>query len=116
MWFAGKGMPPTLKGRYTMKRIDTLTELVGDVEELLGELTDEHGPEIQEVRDRVQEALNATKRALRQQGNHAAARIGRYASSVDGYILDHPRVAFITGACIFGTIGYLAGAVGRARD
>jgi len=99
-----------------MNRVNTLTELVGDVEELLGELTDEHGPEIREVRDRVEEALDATKRALRRQSNNAAARIGRYASSMDGYVQDHPRVAFITGACIFGTIGYLAGAIGRARD
>jgi len=98
-----------------MKHINTLKELVVDVEELLGELTDEHGPEIQEVRDRVEEALNATKRMLRQQGDNAVARIGRYAGSVDGYIQGHPRVAFISGACLFGAIGYLAGAM-RARD
>ena len=98
-----------------MKRVNTLTNLVADVEELLGELKDEHGPEVQELRDRVEDALDATKRALHQQGNNATARIGRYANSVDGYIHDYPRVAFITGACIFGTIGYLAGTAGRAR-
>jgi ElaB/YqjD/DUF883 family membrane-anchored ribosome-binding protein len=99
-----------------MRRVNTLTKLVNDVEELLGELKDEHGPEVQELRARVEEALDATRHALRQQSTNATARIGRYASSVDGYIHDYPRVAFLTGACIFGTIGYLAGAMGRARD
>ena len=98
-----------------MKRMNTLTKLVNDVEELLGELKEEHGPEVQELRARVEEALDATRHALRQQST-ATARIGRYASSVDGYIHDYPRVAFLTGACIFGTIGYLAGAAGRTRD
>jgi ElaB/YqjD/DUF883 family membrane-anchored ribosome-binding protein len=98
-----------------MNRVNTLTRLVGDVEELLGELKEVHGPEVQELRDRVEEALDATKRAMRRQNNHATARIGRYASSVNGYIHDYPGMAFITGACIFGTIGYLAGAMGRAR-
>lgn len=98
-----------------MKRLDTLTRLMNDVEELLGELKDEHGPEVQEVRARVEDALEATKRAMRRQRDNAAARLGRYATTVDGYIQDYPRVAFLTGACIFGTVGYLAGATGRSR-
>ena len=98
-----------------MKRLNTLTRLMNDVEELLGELKDEHGPEVQEVRARVEDALEATKRAMRRQRDNAAARLGRYATTVDGYIQDYPRVAFLTGACIFGTVGYLAGATGRSR-
>jgi ElaB/YqjD/DUF883 family membrane-anchored ribosome-binding protein len=99
-----------------MKREKTLTKLVSDVEELLSELKDEHGPEVQELRDRVEDALVSAKRVIHQQSHNATARIGRYASTVDGYINDYPRVAFLTGACIFGTIGYLAGSMGRARD
>jgi ElaB/YqjD/DUF883 family membrane-anchored ribosome-binding protein len=99
-----------------MKRVQTLTKLVNDVEELLGELKDEHGPEVQELRHRVEDALAPAKRAIQQQSDKATARLGRYASTVDGYINDYPRVAFLTGACIFGTIGYLAGAMARDRD
>jgi ElaB/YqjD/DUF883 family membrane-anchored ribosome-binding protein len=99
-----------------MKRVNTLTKLVNDVEELLGELKDEHGPEVEEVRARVEHALEATKHVLRQQRDNATARLGRYATTVEGYIQDYPRVAFLSGACIFGTIGYLAGAMGRTRD
>jgi ElaB/YqjD/DUF883 family membrane-anchored ribosome-binding protein len=99
-----------------MKRAKTLNRLVADVEELLSELKDEHGPEVQELRERVEDALEAAKHAIHQQGDNAAARIGRYASSVDGYINDYPRLSFLTGACIFGTLGYLAGAMARGRD
>jgi len=98
-----------------MKRVKTLTKLVNDVEELLSELKDEHGPEVQELRHRVEDALAPAKRAIDQHGDNATARIGRYASTVDGYINDYPRVAFLTGACIFGTIGYLAGTMARER-
>jgi ElaB/YqjD/DUF883 family membrane-anchored ribosome-binding protein len=99
-----------------MKRVQTLTTLVNDVEELLGELKDEHGPEVQELRHRVEDALAPAKRAIRQQSDRVTARLGRYATTVDGYINDYPRVAFLTGACIFGTIGYLAGSMARDRD
>jgi ElaB/YqjD/DUF883 family membrane-anchored ribosome-binding protein len=99
-----------------MKRVTILTKLVNDVEELLSELKDEHGPEVQELRHRVEDALAPAKRAIYQQNDNATARIGRYASTVDGYINDYPRVAFLTGACIFGTVGYLAGTMARERD
>jgi len=88
-----------------MKRVQTLTNLVN-----------EHGPEVQELRRRVEDALAPAKRAIREHSDKATARIGRYASTVDGYINDYPRAAFLTGACIFGTIGYLAGSMARDRD
>jgi ElaB/YqjD/DUF883 family membrane-anchored ribosome-binding protein len=104
-----------------MKRTRRLTNLIDDVEELLGELSNETNPQVQELRRRVEEAIIATKRALAQQGSSATARIGQYASSVgqyassvDGYISDYPRLAFVTGALIFGTVGYLTGVMRRA--
>ena len=99
-----------------MKRTKTLSKLVSDVEELLSELKDEHGPEVQELRHRVEDALAPAKRAIYQQSDNATARIGRYASTVDGYVNDYPRAAFLTGACIFGTLGYLVGTMARERD
>ena len=98
-----------------MKRLKTLTQLVNDVEELLSELKNEHGAEVQELRHRVEHALAPAKRAIEQQTDNATARIGRYASTIDGYINDYPRMAFLTGACIFGTMGYLAGTMVRER-
>jgi ElaB/YqjD/DUF883 family membrane-anchored ribosome-binding protein len=98
-----------------MKRVKSFTKLANEVEELLGELKDAHGPEVQELRNRVEDALTAAKRAIEQQSNKAGARIAQYAGSVDEYINDYPRLAFITGALIFGTIGYLAGATAARK-
>src|SRR5271168_3679826 len=96
-----------------MKSVKSLRSLVADVEELLAELQDDRGPEVQELRDRVEESLDAAKRAIGHQSANASARIRRYASSVDHYINDYPRLAFLSGALIFGVIGYLAGATAR---
>jgi ElaB/YqjD/DUF883 family membrane-anchored ribosome-binding protein len=96
-----------------MKSIRSLRSLVTDVEELLAELQDDRGPEVRELRDRVEESLGAAKRAIGQQSGNASARVRRYASSVDHYINDYPRLAFLSGALIFGTIGYLAGVAAR---
>jgi ElaB/YqjD/DUF883 family membrane-anchored ribosome-binding protein len=109
-------MHTTSKEIPAMKSAKTFAKLAADVEELLAELKDENGPEVQELRNRVEDALNAAKRAIARQNNHTGARIARYASSVDGYINDYPRLAFLSGAVIFGTIGYLAGATARLRD
>jgi ElaB/YqjD/DUF883 family membrane-anchored ribosome-binding protein len=98
-----------------MKNLKSFKSLVTDVEELLAELQDARGPEVQDLRDRVEESLDAAKRAIGQQSSDASARIRRYATSVDHYINDYPRLAFLSGALIFGTIGYLAGAAGRER-
>jgi ElaB/YqjD/DUF883 family membrane-anchored ribosome-binding protein len=99
-----------------MKRVKRFTKLTNEVEELLGALKDAHGPEVQELRNRVEDALTAVKRVIGQQSNKASARIAQYAGSVDEYINDYPRLAFITGALIFGTIGYLAGATARKPE
>jgi ElaB/YqjD/DUF883 family membrane-anchored ribosome-binding protein len=99
-----------------MKRVKSFTILADEVEELLDELQDAHGPEVQELRTRVEGALIAAKDAIGQQSSKASARIAQYAGSVDEYINDYPRLAFITGALIFGTIGYLAGATARKRE
>jgi ElaB/YqjD/DUF883 family membrane-anchored ribosome-binding protein len=94
----------------------SITRLMDDVQELLAELQDEHAPEVQELRDRVEASLNSAQRAIGKQGTQVAARLGQYASSVDGYITDYPRLAFLSGAVLFGTIGYLTGAMSRERQ
>ncbi len=96
-----------------MKRANTLTSLVNDVEGLLAELQDEHAPEVQELRDRVENSIAAAKRAIRQQQKGVTARVGQYAKSADQYINDYPRLAFLSGALVFGIIGYMAGAAAR---
>src|ERR1700687_4585594 len=105
-----------MRGKLEMKRVKSFTKLANQVEELLGELEDTYNPEVQELRGRVEDTLTAAKRAIGQQSKKASARISQYAGSVNEYINDYPRLAFITGALIFGTIGYLAGITTRERD
>jgi|SRR5271170_2615889 len=93
----------------------SITKLMDDVQELLAELREEHAPEVEELRDRVEASLSSAQRAIGKQGTQVAARLGRYANSVDGYITDYPRLAFLSGAVLFGIIGYLTGAMARER-
>jgi ElaB/YqjD/DUF883 family membrane-anchored ribosome-binding protein len=87
----------------------TLNRLVNDVEELLAELSDEHSPQLDELRDRVAESIGSAKRAIVSQRPSVAARIGGYAGSVDDYITGFPRLGFLTGILVGGAIVYLRG-------
>ena len=86
-----------------------LSKLVNDVEELLAELSDEHGPEMDELRTRVAQTIDSAKRALESQRTGVVARIGHYAGSVDDYITGFPRLGFLTGVLVGGIIVYVTG-------
>jgi ElaB/YqjD/DUF883 family membrane-anchored ribosome-binding protein len=86
-----------------------LNKLVNDVEELLEELSDEHGPQMDELRMRVVQTIGSAKRATASQRTSVVARIGRYAGSVDDYITGFPRLGFLTGIVVGGMIVYVKG-------
>jgi ElaB/YqjD/DUF883 family membrane-anchored ribosome-binding protein len=86
-----------------------LKKLVHDVEELLAELSDKHGPEMDELRNRVAQTIDSAKRAIASQRTGVVARIGHYAGSVDDYITGFPRLGFLTGVLIGGMIVYVRG-------
>ena len=86
-----------------------LSKLVNDVEELLAELSDEHGAEMDELRTRVAQTIDSAKRALESQRTGVVARVGHYAGSVDDYITGFPRLGFLTGVLVGGMIVYVRG-------
>jgi ElaB/YqjD/DUF883 family membrane-anchored ribosome-binding protein len=94
-----------------MKDAKQLDELIHDVEELIAGLADEQSPQVQELRRRVQDAVDS----LDAQRNSAARRLRRYAVSVDRYITGYPRLGFATGIVVGGLIVYAAGLFSR-RD
>lgn len=94
-----------------MNRAQNVDALVSDVEELLAALSDYRQPDIQELRGRVEDAIESTKH----NGTSAAARIGRYAAAVDNYISGYPRLGFLTGVIVGGLIVYTAGLFGSER-
>ena len=77
-----------------------LTDLINDVEELLAELSDEHGPQIDELRNRITDTIGSVRPAV--------GRVRRYAGAVDDYITGYPRLGFLTGLLIGGAIVYVA--------
>ncbi len=84
-----------------------LNALINDVEELLAELSDEHGPQIDELRNRIRDTIGSVRPAV--------ARVRRYAGAVDDYITGNPRLGFLTGLLIGGLIVYVAGTI-RPKD
>lgn len=82
-----------------MNQSRQLSELVNDVNELLAELSDEHGPQIDELRNRIKDTIGSV-RPLR--------RVRRYAGAIDNYITGYPRLGFLTGLFVGGVIAYVA--------
>jgi hypothetical protein len=88
------------------KSIDALAD---QVEELLALLqrhpspgTDEMSARVQRVQDTLDSAKHAIKRPS------LPVRLGRYANSVDHYVTGYPRLGFLTGIMLGGTIVHLA--------
>jgi ElaB/YqjD/DUF883 family membrane-anchored ribosome-binding protein len=86
-------------------------QLIDDVEELLARLDDEHSPQIDDLRKR----LEATVSALSQRSQSTAAQVRRYAGMADDYITGYPRTAFASGILIGTVVGFLFASL-RASD
>ena len=95
-----------------MDRTRKLNRLVSDTEELLDKLPAQNGPEVQELRDRLEQSVTQTKDALaRQQDLHVNFR--DVAGSVNDYVRKHPWMALATGVLVASTIGMLATTAAR---
>ncbi len=89
----------------------SLDRLVNEVEELLTELSHEHGGQIDELRGRIEDSLDSAKRAIASQREGAAKRIGRYVGTVDTYITSYPRLGFLAGVLVGGLLVYASSLV-----
>jgi ElaB/YqjD/DUF883 family membrane-anchored ribosome-binding protein len=92
-----------------MKPSRTLNKLVNDVEALLAALSDEHGPQVDELRNRIAQTIGSAKHAIASQRPSMVARMGHYAGSVDDYISRFPRLGFLTGILVGSIIVYVRG-------
>jgi ElaB/YqjD/DUF883 family membrane-anchored ribosome-binding protein len=81
-----------------------LNELINDVEELLAELSDEHTPQIDELRRRIKDAIGSVK--------PTGARVRRLAGALDDYVTGYPRLGFLTGLLVGGIIVHVAAHLG----
>jgi ElaB/YqjD/DUF883 family membrane-anchored ribosome-binding protein len=90
-----------------------LDELIDDSEELLTRLADAHDPDIQMLRDRVDEAIGNTRRALARNTDESSVRIRELVRSIDDYVHDYPWLALTTGVLLASTVAYIAGSMQR---
>jgi len=84
--------------------------LIDGAEELLTNLTDAHNPDIQKLRDRVDEAIADARRAIAETEEDLSVKLRDIAYTVDDYVRDHPWLAVATGVLVAGTIAFIAGA------
>ncbi len=92
-----------------MDRASRLDELIDGAEELLTNLTDAHDPEIQKLRDRVDEAILEARRAIATPKDELSVKLRDIAHTVDDYVRDYPWLAVATGVLVAGTIAFIAG-------
>jgi ElaB/YqjD/DUF883 family membrane-anchored ribosome-binding protein len=93
---------------WLMDRTRKLNRLVSDTEELLGKLPAQNGPEVQELRNRLEQSVTQTKDALARQQDLAHVNIRDVAGSLNDYVRSHPWMALATGVLVASTIGILA--------
>ncbi len=98
-----------------MDRATRLDALIDGAEELLTNLTDAHNPDIQKLRDRVDEAIADARRAIAQTEEDLSVKLRDIAYTVDDYVRDYPWLAVATGVLVAGTIAFIAGASAGAK-
>jgi ElaB/YqjD/DUF883 family membrane-anchored ribosome-binding protein len=91
-----------------MDRTRKLNRLVSETEELLDKLPAQSGPEVQGLRDRLEQSVTQTKEALVRQQDLAHVNIRDVAGSLNDYVRRHPWMALATGVLVASTIGILA--------
>ena len=94
-----------------MDKLERLDELIDGAEELLTQLADAHDPNIQRLRDRVDQAVADATRALSRPGDDPSVRLRDIASTIDDFVRDYPWIAVLSGIVVAGTVAYIAGAV-----
>jgi ElaB/YqjD/DUF883 family membrane-anchored ribosome-binding protein len=90
-----------------------LDQLIDDSEELLTRLADAHNPDIQLLRDRVDEAIGNTRRTLARHSDASSAGLKELVRSIDDYVHDYPWLALATGVLVASTVAYIAGSMQR---
>jgi ElaB/YqjD/DUF883 family membrane-anchored ribosome-binding protein len=85
-----------------------LNELFDQTEKLLAKLSDERGPEIQELRERLGKSMAQTRDALKDNHHSEHVKVRDVAASLNDYVRDHPWVALATGVLVASTIGILS--------
>lgn len=85
-----------------------LDNLFDQTEKLLAKLADERGPEIQQLRERLDRSMEQTRVALKRQPPREHVNARDVAASFNDYVRHYPWVALATGVLVASSIGILA--------
>ena len=83
-----------------------LNDLFNETEKLLAKLAD-RGPEIQELRARLDKSMANTRDALKQRRDEHV-KVRHVAASFNDYVQNYPWLALATGVLVASSIGILA--------
>jgi ElaB/YqjD/DUF883 family membrane-anchored ribosome-binding protein len=85
-----------------------LNDLFEQTEKLLDKLADERGPEIQDLRERLNRSMEQTRIALKSSPPREHVKVRHVAASFNDYVQNYPWIALATGVLLASTIGILA--------
>jgi len=91
-----------------------LNELFDQTEKLLAKLADERGPDIQALRERLNQSMTRTRDALKESRSSNEkdplehVKVRHIAASLNDYVRNYPWVALATGVLVASTIGILS--------
>lgn len=85
-----------------------LNNLFDETEKLLEKLADQRGPEIQNLREKLNRSMGQTRAALNSAPPREHVKVRDVAASFNDYVQNYPWVALATGVLVASTIGILA--------
>jgi ElaB/YqjD/DUF883 family membrane-anchored ribosome-binding protein len=85
-----------------------LHELLEQTDNLLAKLSDECGPEIEELRDRLGRSMAETRETLDNNPPPKHVKVRDVAASLNDYVRNYPWIALATGILVASTIGILS--------
>lgn len=92
-----------------MNKSQELQNLTGQVEGLMSKVSQDHSPQVQELRTRVSDTIQSAKGAITRADTAAMDAIRNAASSADDYVRDNPWIAIGVIAGVAASLGFLAG-------
>ena len=91
-----------------MDSAQKLNNLFDQTEKLLAKIADQRGPEIQELRERLDRSMEQTRVALKNSPPREHVKVRHVAASFNDYVQNYPWIALATGVLVASTIGILA--------
>jgi ElaB/YqjD/DUF883 family membrane-anchored ribosome-binding protein len=85
-----------------------VNQLLEETETLLAHLAGHQGPEIQELRDKLEDSIAHRRGARSARRGRRPVKVRDVAGSLNDYVHDFPWIALATGVLVASTIGILA--------